>query len=147
METAAQCETIRRTLAAHHRRLESMLDAVLAAVRVGDCRDARTQWSVLDTQLTAHLRYEESELFPKLEHFDRAAVTKLRAEHEQLKNDIAELGASIDLKEVSEPNVKCIFDRLREHAGHEEALLYPWVDSHVPLTERVRDSLRRIAGK
>ncbi len=146
MDTTTQQPSVQETFGAHHLRLERLFEEVLSTLNAGDARQACLLWSTLDRELTEHMALEERELLPRLAEHEPAAVQKLRAEHDELRRDLAELGAGIDLHRVTEPVAKLFFDRLHAHAAREDALLYRWADRQLrergSLLKRFRQIVR-----
>lgn len=134
------------TLGAHHRRIARLVADVTGAMRAGNPVEARERWGVLDRELTRHMAFEEEALLPRLAELDPGAARSLAAEHVELRRTLDELGASLDLKQVSEPVATELFDRLGAHAEREDKLLYHWADRTLsdrePLLERLRRALK-----
>jgi iron-sulfur cluster repair protein YtfE (RIC family) len=96
-------------------------------------------WSALDERLRAHMELEEQYLLPRLalSHPDEARA--LRAEHDELRRLLLELGVGVDLHTTRADAVERFVAVLRGHARREDALLYRWADD--TLMPRERDEL------
>ncbi len=145
METTTQLPSVQQTFNEHHRRLERLFEQLLATLRVGDSRECGLKWGTFERELTEHMALEEQMLFPRFGELEPAAAARLRAEHEELRRDLADLGAAVDLHGISEAAAKAFFDRLRAHAAREDALLYRWADRQVRDRRSLIERLRRIS--
>jgi uncharacterized protein YhaN len=123
----------------HYRRLEPMLDDVLATLCAGDAREAIREWSALEQELVRYLALEEQ--VTNATDCDPIALAELRAERDGLRQEVAGLGAAIDLHRVTAPEAKAFFDRLRTHAKYADTLFAsaanPNPDHDMPLLGRV----------
>jgi hypothetical protein len=135
--TAAVTATIRDRFLADHRRLEALLEQLLAAVEAND-RDAMTRlWTQFDSSLLAHLEAEERYLFPALFRVCDRDARVLGQEHRHIRSRLAELGVGIDLHTVRLDSTRDFIDELRAHARNEDRLLYQWGDAHLDEPQRM----------
>jgi hypothetical protein len=129
----------------HYRHLERILDDVLATLCAGDARQAIRQWGALERGLLQYLALEEQ--VTTANDCDPAALAKLGAERDGLRQEVAGLGAAIDLHRVTAPEAKAFFDRFRTHARRADTLFASAAgerrDRKVPLLERMRRVVRQ----
>jgi hemerythrin len=143
---------IRDRFMADHRRLEAIVDQVLAALEANDRDEIRKLWRALESGLHAHFEAEEKHAIPLLMVSGPREGQALLAEHKHLRRRLAELGSEIDLGVARVESLRGFIDELNAHARHEETVLYKWCDDHLeetpqspllkPLVEMIRSVLR-----
>ena len=119
---------------ADHRSLRARLSEARAAVEAGDRQDAAKALHALETGLVSHWRAEEELLFPLLTAADPThgpeAVARLRQEHQDFAERLAEMGAVLSGEErFDQPrlaNALSEFWRATvDHEGREEQAVHP----------------------
>lgn len=123
---------LEQRLLADHRRLEQLCLQLEAAFAANAREDTQRLWRELERSLEAHFLIEERALFPRYAHFDATETRALSSEHRLLREQLAELGAGIDLKVGRSSAVATFFAMLRAHAAREDAALYRWACEIVP---------------
>jgi hemerythrin-like domain-containing protein len=137
--TAAVTTAIRDRFVADHRRLEKLLERLLAAFEVNDREDMARLWNGFDSGLLAHLEAEEAHLIPGLAGVRELEARELLDEHQRFRECLTELGVSLELHTIRLDSARAFMDELRAHAQKEDQLLYRWGDTH--LGEQERESL------
>ena len=123
---------LRGRMIADHRRLEGLFRELQVAFEMdAPTTELRALWSQLDSGLTAHMRAEEEIVLPELARIDPIEAAALRAEHDELRRLLLELGVGVDLHVVRERAARAFLDTLRAHAEREDELLYVWAASRI----------------
>jgi hypothetical protein len=138
----------RALLERDHARLEQLLKRASCSVRDDDCRDAEDRWDELECALLAHLDAEEMFVIPELARANPKEAHALLDEHQRIRRELGAIGIAFELHTIRADAVDAFCARLREHAAHEEVLMYPLVESELPhasLTSLLR-RLRKRAG-
>lgn len=130
--------TIRDRFTADHRRIEALLEKLLAAFEANDREDIQTLWTGFESSLLVHLEAEEKYLIPALLRARERDAHTILAEHRHIRGRLAELGTGIDLHIVRCDAARAFIEELRAHARREDTL-YQWADER--LAEAERDSL------
>ncbi|HEY6562503.1 MAG TPA: hemerythrin domain-containing protein [Polyangiaceae bacterium] len=115
-------------LADDHIRLESLFRDLLNAADGIDQPTLQRVWTQFEAGLLAHLDAEEQYLLPRFEKERPDAVRTIRAEHEQIRRLVAELGVSTDLHLLRKRTAEQLIAALQEHAERETHSLYPWAE-------------------
>jgi len=131
-----QSPHLRNELIQQHERLESTLQGLVRAAESIDRSELQRVWTVFERELSAHLDYEESKLFPLVEGFHPGEIQALRSEHRHIRNVVAKLGVSCDLHSLNQDALLELVESLRRHAEREDRTLYPWVEELAPLGTR-----------
>ncbi len=131
-------------LLADHRRLEALLERLLAAFVANDNMQMSSLWTELERGLLAHMETEEAQLLGRLEGPSPAVAEALLADHQRIRQQLAELGVAIDLHAIRLETARSFFDDLRAHSDREEQVLYRWADELLDAGERsaIVDGLR-----
>jgi len=116
---------------ADHRRLEVLLERLIAAFEANDREDIARLWAELERGLCAHLHEEETRFFPGLLQTSGRTARVLIQEHRHIRARLAELGVALDLHAVRLDVARAFIDELRAHARSEDRLLYPWADERI----------------
>jgi hemerythrin superfamily protein len=130
-ELAVVTAPVRDRFLADHRRLESLLEELLAAVEANDRPEMSRLWGELESGLLAHLEAEETHMFPALLRVSERNARFLVQEHQHIRRRLAELGVAVDLHSVRLDSVRDFIHELRAHAASEDQLLYKWADTHL----------------
>lgn len=129
---------IRNHFLADHRRLEDLFDRLLAALRTDDREQIASVWTEFDVGLAAHLEAEEKYLIPELARSSERDAQAILAEHARIRTRLAELDTQVDLHMVRLESARQFIQQLRDHARHEDRMLYRWADEHVDETLRAK---------
>lgn len=132
-QPAAQVDAL--NLCAEHRHLDQKFDELIKRAATGDWRDCDAIWDGFSSALERHMAYEESSVFPAYARTGTNAeemVQKLRDEHAELRQRLANLGVAIQLHAARAEELKDLVDALRAHAEREGQDLYPWLDARGP---------------
>lgn len=111
-----------------HLALDALCDDIANRAACGDWAVLDAGWTRLEATLLEHFSFEERFLFPRfaVTHPDEDAA--LRAEHDALRRQLAELGIAIEIHALREDTVREFLAAVRAHAAREDALFYAWVD-------------------
>ena len=113
-----------------HALLERLYVQVLDAM-ADDAPELRDLWVSLEHELRMHMDAEERFMLPTFARFDREEAIAILREHGYFREQLLELGVAIDLNLGCWEHSREFIGRLREHAGHEERLLYRWADQNL----------------
>jgi hemerythrin-like domain-containing protein len=127
---------IQERFSADHARLQGMFQRLTDTVSGGDLPDVSATWAAFEAGLLAHFETEEAELLPLLADSDPAEARALRAEHDEIRAIVAELGVMTDLHAIRKEVVDRLLDRLRAHAAREDRSLYRLADERLREPER-----------
>lgn len=127
---------IREKLIADHRRLDQLLEKMVAAIASNDRETIADVFTEFDCRLRTHLEAEERHLIPALLRSDPRAARTIMAEHGHIRSRLLELGSAIDLHTVRLSSATAFASELRAHASHEDNLLYRWADEHLGEADR-----------
>ncbi len=114
-----------------HRRMAAALERIVARAAEGAWRLARAECATLRVKVAAHHRFEEEEVFPRVDERGPARATRvLRHEHNVIEEALAHLEAAAaraDRRRFSDAvgQVRAV---LPEHELKEEHLVLPWLD-------------------
>ena len=115
-----------------HASLDTLYASVLTAM--GSTADQLdTVWTLFDHHLRSHMEAEERFVIPALAKVDRLAALTLLREHNQIREEMLELGVACNLHELRFARSQELVAQLRDHAAREDALLYRWADQHLDL--------------
>jgi hypothetical protein len=130
--------SVRDRFLADHRRIEDLLERLLAAFEANDREDIQRLWTEFESSLLVHLEAEEKFLIPDLLRLRERDALAILAEHKHIRTRLTELGAGIDLHIVRLETARAFVEDLRAHSRREDSL-YEWADTH--LAEQERTSL------
>jgi hypothetical protein len=122
---------IRTHFCADHQRVETLLEALLAALGANDHPNASQVWKGLEAGLTAHLRAEDKLLIPALLVARERDTRVLIQEHRHIRARLTGLGSELALGIMRQPTLRDFIDEMRAHAKTEDRLLYQWADGHL----------------
>ena len=114
-----------------HRRVEALLEALLAAWVANDHPNASRVWKGLETALAAHLGAEETFLIPALLVARERDTRVLIQEHRHIRARLTELGSGLASGTMRPSTLRDFVDEMRAHAKTEDRLLYQWADGHL----------------
>ena len=114
-----------------HRRVEALLDGLLAAWIANDHPNASRVWKGLEIALAAHLGAEETFLFPALLVARERDTRVLVQEHRHIRARLTDLGRGLALGTMRPSTLRDFVDEMRAHAKTEDRLLYQWADGHL----------------
>ncbi|MCL2725545.1 MAG: hemerythrin domain-containing protein [Polyangiaceae bacterium] len=117
--------SVRDRFLADHRRLEEILERLIAAFEAEDSEGINALLTEFDTGMAAHLEEEEKSLFPALQQTSPRDARALMQEHRHLRTRLSELSAGIDSHVVGLQVARDLIEELRAHARNEERVLYP----------------------
>lgn len=126
-------------LCADHRDLDRIYGRLLEEVRARDLEAADRTWSEFERELRNHLDAEETFVLPHLDQTAPNDAAHLRAEHDQIRNHLSELGVNLELHLLQGETAHTFITLLQSHANHEETSLYPFAERF--LTEEAQKSL------
>lgn len=116
----------RLLLPEHHAAIERACVLLRTSALADDPLDLVARYRALEHALLAHMNAEEELLLPAyaLQFPDDAAA--IRAAHEALRHDLYRLGVDVELRCLRLGAIDRMIATLRDHAAHEDRLLYPW---------------------
>ena len=117
----------------HHRRLAAMCNDLLACVYTADTRELATRWSALEDELLDHMAAEEEIILPHYVIHDYLDAQRIRDDHARIRQLIAPMGLDVELHEARADRLRRLIDEIRIHAMHEDAKMYPWANSNLPI--------------
>ena len=113
-------------LVREHAHLDRQFRSLLEAFEAGAGSDAAILWNQFDTDLQAHLLFEEEHLLPKFVDFNALEALALLREHQVIRDNLLALGVGVNLYLTRQDQVQHFLCGLRAHARREEKLLYAW---------------------
>jgi hypothetical protein len=116
---------VERHMAQDHRELETFLKQLQEDVEAPECAAMHCTWCELEERLLGHLLAEEHHLLPLIEADHPAGVARTLAEHDEIRRQVSELGAAIELHTVRHPAIQELIRTLQAHARFEDETLYP----------------------
>jgi len=136
-------------LLAAHRHLQTLVDQLSNCIHTGDPWVAQGAWAELESAVLAHVEMEEQELLAPYDAADPVQARRIRAEHDEIRATLADLGVRLDLHAVSEDAVAQLGRTLYEHVLHEERTMYQWATQHPAqaAVQALRTRLRRLRSK
>jgi hemerythrin superfamily protein len=126
--TTRSSAEIRALFLADHRRLDDLLERLIAAFEANDREDIQALWTLFERGLLAHLEAEENVLIPALRSTNPTEADALLREHDHFRGRLAKLGAGIDLHIVRLETARAFAAELLKHADREDQILYRWSD-------------------
>ncbi len=108
-----------------HRRIDGLLERLLAATRADDRELCSKVWAKVEKTLLTHLDVEEMFVFPALTETHAAEVERLQREHATIRREIGEIGVALDLHVLRATTIEAFCASLKEHAAREDSLAYP----------------------
>jgi iron-sulfur cluster repair protein YtfE (RIC family) len=117
-----------------HPKLEALYQRVVDACEA-DAPELGPLWTELDGSLTRHLAAEEEHVFPALAEVAPAEVEVLRAQHDDVRKRLVELGVCIDLHTIRKDVADAFLDALRLHGQREDALMHVWLRERIASME------------
>lgn len=142
--------TVSEYLKHDHRRLDALLDRVLAAIRESALGDASRHLAEFGNGLVRHIEIEERVLFPAFEAktgMRHGPTSVMRIEHGDLRACIAELDDALlaNARDRALEALDALLDALVPHNDKEERVLYPMIEralgSPQASAELVRDMM------
>jgi hypothetical protein len=124
-----------------HARLHQDLERLMAAVKADDRDDIHEYWVLVESELLAHMEAEERFVFPTFARIELGEARALLAEHSVLRDQLLELGVSVELHYVRVEMCEKLLAALRAHIQRETTLLYRWAATR--LDERLASAARR----
>ncbi len=114
-----------------HPKLEKAYEQVVDACRAG-APELSALWTELESSLERHLTAEEQYVLPEFEKVSPEEAHALRAEHDDIRKKLTELGVCVDLHVLRDEVADAFFAAFRAHGQREDALMHVW------LRERIR---------
>jgi hemerythrin superfamily protein len=131
MEHETHANRLEDVLRDDHRRIGALGDQLLNPMHVNDSALAVRVFSDFERGLLAHLDVEERHMLPLLDKESPAEVAGIRAEHDQIRRLLAEIGLGLEIHAVREETIERLNTFLRAHSAREEKLLYRWADTSI----------------
>lgn len=110
-----------------HARIERLFIQLVDAFRADAREDTQALWKELDETATAHFRVEERHVLPVYQRDDEVEARALRAQHDELRRGLDELGVAVQLHCLRDALAERFIAGLREHARREDALMNRWL--------------------
>ncbi len=140
----------RLLLAEHHRELERVYRAILAATYADDARDLVVAYREFEAEVLEHLAAEEQDILPAYERACPSDARAIREDHQRIRQELQRVGVYVELHAIHARTVHELIAELRSHAAREDIRMYPWAQVHLPplsrrrLGDRIAASLRRL---
>jgi hemerythrin-like domain-containing protein len=120
---------LKQRLSADHDELERQLRELAHAIATNDAAsDLHQCWQHFEASLREHLDAEERTIFPVVAAAHRPEVEALRADHQFIRESLAELGLALELHTLRKAAVDELITFLSQHAARENGTLYAWID-------------------
>lgn len=146
-------DTLRAFMGEEHARLSALLDQLLDAFDTNNPAWAASAYAEFERTLGEHLATEEEHVFPVLAKRAPEELTALRADHDEIRRQLAAIGVAVDLHAVRADDIHALVALLRAHASREDALAYRYADEAVAgdvrsrVIARLRERLARLTGR
>ncbi|HVJ93862.1 MAG TPA: hemerythrin domain-containing protein [Labilithrix sp.] len=128
---------IRDQLLEDHAQLERLFERLLAAFAANDREEVARLWTEFELGLLGHMKAEEADLIPMLEHASPRNARVVIQEHRHIRSRLAELGVAVDLHTLRLETARAFIDELRAHARNEDRILYQWAEERVGPAEQL----------
>lgn len=115
--------------------LHRELEAACCDLRAADPLALIALYRRFEASLLAHFETEEQLLLPVYAETFPATARQLREEHADLRRLLRHAAIDVDLHVARAEQLDRLVERLRSHAGFEEATLYRWADQHLDSRE------------
>jgi hemerythrin-like domain-containing protein len=142
-------ETVTSYLSTDHRRLDAILDGVVAHALADDRGETAARFRRFRAGLERHIELEESILFPLFE--ERSGITTgptrvMRFEHQEIREVLAVIDARLQKGTLTDllADVARLAELLGRHNLKEERILYPTSDRLAGAD--LPDLMRRLIG-
>jgi hemerythrin len=119
---------IHERLAADHRRLDTLFEALEQSAARDDPKAKQEALADFESALVAHFEGEEEHLFPRLVAEFPEEVFALREEHETIRRQVSEIVDSETIDRLDSELASELVRTLRKHARREDAMLYKLVN-------------------
>jgi hypothetical protein len=140
-------------LADHHRAIEEACDALLACAYEDCSRSLTEQYRVLERAVLEHLEAEDTAILPTYAVDAPDEARTIGEEHAAIRQLLFHLGVEVELHLVRLESLRSLIATLHAHAAREELTMYPWAQTHLPLSAkrrlfvRIGRSLRALGGE
>jgi hemerythrin-like domain-containing protein len=136
-------------LAAHHRHLERVFEALVAEAQERDAESLHPEWKAFERELERHLALEEAEFLPDFAREHPEEAREIRSDHAAIRSALVQMGIDLELHALRADAVAAFVEGLKAHARREEHLLYPWAARSLParVWSAVRAGLASAAGR
>jgi len=125
----------------HHHRIEACLEELRSAARCDDRSAMQEAWDALENAVLIHIGAEEEHILPPFAEIYPEEAEAIRAEHDEIRRLLGDLGVSVDLKRLNAGVADELAARLREHTRREDGFLYPWAQRKLSGWASFRDAL------
>jgi len=120
---------IRQELNRDHEDHEILLMQVAYALEARrPSAELRRSWSAFEENLFDHMAAEERYLFTVATQAHRREIEQLRAEHQQIRQVVMRLGATLEDPCPAHEAIEDLRALLRAHCVHEEQSLHRWLE-------------------
>jgi hypothetical protein len=140
----------RLLLSEHHKALDAACFALRTCAFTDDALALTVRFRDLEHAVLLHMRVEEQELLPRYAEVAPADAALILAAHEEIRGQLYRLGVETELHCIRLESIDALIAMLREHAAHEDRVVYPWAEQNLSLGSRrslfqsVGRSLRRL---
>jgi len=110
-----------------HARIERLFIQLVDAFRADAREDTQALWKVLEDTIAAHFAVEERHVLPVFMRDDEDEARALRAQHDEIRKGLAELGVAVQLHCLRDALAERFIAALREHAHREDVLMDQWL--------------------
>jgi hemerythrin-like domain-containing protein len=131
---------VRLQLIKDHEELEQLLRRLSEGSAAPEAEALLPTWCQFETRLLAHMDAEERHLLPLMETSHPLQTARARTEHARIRRLVSELGVAIELHTARRPAITELIAVLREHAEHEDQLVYQLASQRAPAAVRDRIS-------
>src|SRR5512138_1206980 len=121
-----------------HRELESACSELLGRASTEEPRRVLAWWTAFDAALREHMTIEEELVLPEYQDVAPLVVCDLRAEHAWIRELLDEISEDVRRQQIHADRIRTLVDRVRAHEAREDAVMYPWIERHLPLAGRRR---------
>jgi len=116
----------------HHRRLDARCQALIAQVQHGDPAAFAAPWRRLEAEILEHMAAEEDVLVPTYTVSAPEDAQRILQDHLRIRQLLVMTGAAMGARETCRACLRELVAVLAAHAAHEDKLMYPWAQRHLP---------------
>lgn len=116
---------LRAQLTKDHLDLDALLQSLAEDATAPESGALQVTWSRFEKCLLAHIDAEERYLLPLVHTSHPSETARTRIEHARILDVVSALGIAVELHTARQPAIADLVTMLREHAEHEDRVLYP----------------------
>lgn len=113
-----------------------MCQNLLACAHESNLRDVVGAWSAFERELFDHMAAEEEVVIPSYARHSPINAQRILDDHVRIRAIASAMGVDVELHEIRIARLTRLVDALAMHADHEDSVMYPWAQRHLPEVAR-----------